>query len=301
VRIVKARYSQVRFRFVDIACLTYFALVGFLLIFFHKNVPHWPRHVVLHAAVIVIILEIVRWGERNCKGSAAWFVRTFYPIAVALLSWGELDAIIPMFFGRYWATGMIIGVEKSLFGVLPSVWVEQFYRPWLDELMNILYSGYYLFMPLIGLTLYFKKKYDAALAALGIGMFTYFVNFFFFFFFPVLSPIMAGPLAGQNIGTWTGYVVASLTRMIQSGGACRGATFPSSHISAAFVWSFAALRYQRPLGYVLLPLAFGVALGTTYLGYHYVLDPIFGFLLALICYPVALKIIKYRKEDPLTS
>jgi membrane-associated phospholipid phosphatase len=66
------------------------------------------------------------------------------------------------------------------------------------------------------------------------------------------------------------------------------------------MWSFVALRYQRPLGYVLLPLAFGVSVATSYLGYHYVLDPIFGFVWALICYPVALKILKSRNEDPLS-
>ena len=300
MRIGKARYNQVRFRFVDIACMLYLALIGLLLIFFHTNVPRWAFHVFLHAVVILLILEVVRWGERSPRGKAAWFLRTFYPVAIALFTWRELDAIIPMFFDNYWATDVIIRVEKSIFGVLPNVWFQQFYRPWLDELMHIFYSGYYLFMPIVTLTLYVKKKYEAALAAFSCVMFMYFVNFLFFFFFPVLSPLMAESLADQNIGSWTGYLVADFTRIIQSGGACRGATFPSSHISAVFVWAFAALRYQRPLGYALLPLAFGVALGTTYLGYHYALDPIAGFLLAVIFYPVALKILKCRNEDPLT-
>ncbi len=296
-----ARYSRVRFRFVDIASMAYLALTGTLLIFFHANIPRWPLHVFLHVFIIILILEVVRWGEKSRRGGAAWFLRTFYPVAIALFTWGELDAIIPMFFSNYWATDVIIRYEKAIFGVLPSVWFQQFYRPWLDELMLIFYSGYYLFMPLVTLTLYFKKKYDAALAAFSCAMFMYFVNFLFFFFFPVLSPCMAESLADQNIGSWTGYVVADLTRFIQAGGACRGATFPSSHISAVFVWALVALRYQRPLGYVLLPLAFGVALGTTYLGYHYALDPIFGMILAFLFYPIALKILKSRNEDPLTS
>jgi membrane-associated phospholipid phosphatase len=299
VNIVKARYSQVRFRFVDIASVSYLSLIAFLLLFFHSHISRWPLYVFLHLLVIFLILEVVRWGEKSRKGTTAWFVRTFYPVAIALFTWGELDAIIPMFFANYWATDVIIRAEKSLFGVLPNVWFQQFYRPWLDELMHIFYSGYYLFMPIVTLTLYVKKKYEAALAAFSCAMFMYFVNFLFFFFFPVLSPLMAESLSGQNIGSWTGYLMADLTRIIQSGGSCRGATFPSSHISAVFVWAFVALRYHRPLGYVLLPLAFGVALGTTYLGYHYALDPIAGFLLAIIFYPVALKILKYRNEDPL--
>ncbi len=294
----KKRYGHVHFRLVDIVCIAYVLLVGFLLVFFHKSVPNWPLFVVIHILVVLGILEFVRWGERHRDNKTRWFVRTFYPIAVSLFAWRELDAIIPMFFGNYWATDVIIRMEKSIFGVLPNVWFQQFYRPWLDELMHVFYSGYYLFMPLVGLILFFKKKYEAALAAFSIGIFTYCANFLLFYFFPVLAPFMADGMADYHIGSWTGYFVVDFTCFVQSTGACRGATFPSSHISAVFVWSFIALRYLRPLGYVLLPLAFGVAISTVYLGYHYALDSIFGLILALICYPIALKIIKSRNEDP---
>jgi len=37
---------------------------------------------------------------------------------------------------------------------------------------------------------------------------------------------------------------------------------------------------------------------TVYLNYHYTLDPLFGLLLAALLYPVALKIVKARGEDP---
>ncbi len=296
----KARYSQVRFRLVDLTCVAYFALTGLLLIFFHGSVSHWLLYVILNGFLILFILEIVRWGEKNRDRKGPWFLRTFYPIAILLIAWGELDGIIPMFFGNYWATDVMIRAEKSVFGVLPILWLQQFYRPWLDELMNFLYSGYYVFMPVVSLTLFIKRKHEAALAAFSFGMFAYLTNFLFFFMLPALSPMMAESLADQNIGSWTGYLFADLTRLLQSDGTCRGATFPSSHISGVFVWSFVALRYQRSLGYVLLPLAFGVAIATPYLGYHYALDPIFGFMWALICYPVALEILKSRREDPLS-
>jgi len=294
-------YGQVRFRLVDIVCMAYFLLIAFLLVFFHMNVPNWPLYVAIHIGVVLGILEIVRWGEKDRDQMIKWFIRIFYPVAVSLLAWRELDTLIPLFFDDYWATDVIIRLEKSSFGVLPNVWFQQFYKPWLDELMNVFYSGYYLFMPLVGLLLFFKKKYEAALAAFSIGIFTYCVNFLLFFFIPVLAPFMAEGMADYNIGSWTGYLVADFTRLIQSGGACRGATFPSSHISAVFVWSFIAFRFLRPLGYVLFLLAFCVAISTVYLGYHYALDSIFGLLLALICYPIALRIIKSRKEDPLVT
>jgi len=297
----KIRYGQVHFRLVDILCMSYLLLIGFLLVFFHKNVPNWPLYIAVHVGVVLGILEVVRSGEKSREKKVKWFIRIFYPLAINVFAWRELDALIPMFFDNYWATDVIIRVEKSIFGGLPNVWFQQFYQPWLDELMHVFYSVYYLFVPLVGIILYFKKKYDAALAAFSIGIFTHFINFLLFFFFPVLAPFMAERMSEHDIGSWTGYWIADFTRLAQSSGACRGATFPSSHVSAMFAWSFIALRYLRPLGYVMFPVAFGVAISTVYLGYHYALDPVFGLILALLCYPVALKILKSRDEDPLAS
>ncbi|MDH4220266.1 MAG: hypothetical protein OEY18_09345 [Candidatus Aminicenantes bacterium] len=126
---MKARYGKIRFRVVDVTCMAYFSLIGLLLIFFHKSVPNWPLYVVLHVVLVLSILEIVRWGEINRHKKILWFLRLFYPIAILLIAWFELDGIIPMLFGNYWATDVIIRVEKSMFGVLPNVWFEQFYRP----------------------------------------------------------------------------------------------------------------------------------------------------------------------------
>ena len=79
-----------------------------------------------------------------------------------------------------------------------------------------------------------------------------------------------------------------------------GGAFPSSHISEAFVIALVALRYEKKLGRVLLPATFGVAVSTVYLGYHHAVDPIFGFIWGGLCYVFTLKLLKLRKEDPLS-
>ncbi|MGB3861432.1 MAG: hypothetical protein WA915_05075, partial [Candidatus Aminicenantaceae bacterium] len=93
------RYSDVRFRVMDIACTGYLGSVGFLLIFFHNTVVFWPRYVLIHAVLVFAILELVRVGEKNPQNKILWFFRTFYPIAVFLIGWSEVGTIVRMFFG----------------------------------------------------------------------------------------------------------------------------------------------------------------------------------------------------------
>jgi membrane-associated phospholipid phosphatase len=283
---------------VDINCLAYLGLIATLLIFFHKSVPHYPRLIILHLAMIFIILEVVRLGEGLPRRGGFWLLRTYYPVAVILFGWGEVDALGRMFFGSYWATDLLIRLEQGIWGGLPGHWFQRFYRPWLDELMNVFYSGYYLYLILATLPLFIKRKYEETLAALSLGTFVLFVNYLLFYLIPALSPAMIDSLSGAPTRTYSGYIVAAFTRAIQAHAAVRGGTIPSSHISEAMIWALAAFRYNRRLGGVLLAFVPAVALSTVYLNYHYALDPICGLLLGALLYPVGLRILKARGEDP---
>jgi len=295
--ITPPRYQNLNLRLMDINSIGYLGLIGFLLIFFHKTVDNWIFFTLLHVVIILTILEFIRAYNKKSHNKVLIIIRMFYPIVLILFGWSEIDYLARMFFGAYWSTAHIIQLEKLIFGVYPTIWVQKFLHPWLDELMNIFYDGYYLFMPLVGVTLFLKRKYKEIFAAFAIGTAVHFSNFILFYFFPTLGPQeMFTEL--QNL-KFTGYIFAELTRILQASGSVRGGTFPSSHVSAAFAWALIALRYERKLGYILLPMSFGVGIATVYLGYHYALDPICGYIWALIVFPVALKIMKKRGEEPL--
>ena len=173
-------------------------------------------------------------------------------IAIILFGWGEVDALGRMFFGSYWATDLIIRAERLIFGGSSTAWFRNWHRPWLDELMAIFYTGYYLFLILASLPLFIKKKYEQTLAVLSLGTCVLFANYFLFYLFPVLSPIMADSPDLPGGATFSGYAFGAFIRFVQAHGAVRGGTFPSSHISEALIWSLAAFRYNRKLGAVLL-------------------------------------------------
>jgi membrane-associated phospholipid phosphatase len=295
------RYSDMRFRLMDIACAGYIGLIGLILIFFHKTVDSWPLYVLIHAVSVFVIFELVRAGERHPQNKILWFCRTFYPIAIFLFGWSEVNTSVRMFFGDFWFTGPAIAMDKFLFGVHPTLWCQQFTSPLLDEIMGFFYASYYLFLPSVVLFLYIKGKRAETLAAFSFLSVTLLSNYFLFYLLPALSPSMAGSLAPLHTKTYTGYFFMKIILAIQQNAGIAGGAFPSSHIAEAFVLTLAALRYEKKLGLVLLPITFGVAVSTVYLGYHHAVDPISGFLWGGICYVVTLKLLKLRDEDPLSA
>ena len=296
----KSRYGHIRFKLMDINCLAYMALIGFLLIFFHKAVKGWPFYVLIHAAWIAIILEIIRLGEKYPERRVSSALRAFYPIAILLYGWLELTPLLLMFFDSYWGTEIIIRWDKIIFGVHPTVWMQRLYQPWLDEIMNFIYAAYYTFFLLIPLYFYARKRKQEACAIYSFATFTYLTNYVFFFLMPVLGPKTVPLLQQLQVKEHTGYLFTFLNRIIQAGGGVAGAAFPSSHVAGALVWMLAGWRYSKKVGIISAPISLTIGVSTVYMNLHHALDPIAGYLWGIICFFVALKLIKKRGEDPRT-
>jgi len=294
----EVEFGHIQFRLMDLFCLSYVFIVGVFLVFFHQAANNWPKYVLLHVVFFVIILEVIRLGEKYPRERILWVLRTFFPVVVIGFSWSEMENIVRMFYGSWWATDVIINLDKTIFGVHPTVWFQNIYQPWLDELMNFFYAAYYLFLPVVSLSLFIKKKKKEALAVFSVISLTYLGNYLLFLLFPAKGPQTVPFLQALQINQSSGYIFAEINRIVQSNASVLGAAFPSSHVSGSLVWALLALRYIRPLGYVMLPISLGVAVATVYLGYHHALDPVFGALWGLLCYSCGITMLKKRKEDP---
>lgn len=285
-------YRAVEWHPVDVLCLLYTGMISVLLLVFHKNVNDWMQILFVNGLLIIATLELLRLASLISGNRFLAFLRVVYPAAFLGWGWNALNSLVPMFFGNYWGTELIIAADKFLFGVHPTVWFQQFQSPWLDELMCVFYTGYYLYMPVIVLSLFFCRKEKEALAVFSLSVFTYFINFICFYLLPTLGPQIVKNLDGFGTNTFSGYYVADLLRQLQENGSVIGAAFPSSHVSGAVIWSLATKRYAPKWGNVLLIFSIGVAISTVYLGYHHGMDPIFGFVLGVCCYKVGVFVLK---------
>jgi membrane-associated phospholipid phosphatase len=276
----------------DRVILVYLAVLGLLVVPFHHDVRHWPMVPAVHAILCLAVAELVRLNSR-VENPVLDFIRTFYPVLWISFAWSEMDNLVTMIF-PYWANAWVVGLDLKLFGVHPTVWVQQWFRPWLTELMNFFYSIYYLFTAMVAFPLYFRGRRRETFEYLFLVMFTFAVCFFLFLFFPAEGAWVV--LKDLHTVQPTGGFFLHFIQWLQAHGTMRGGAFPSSHVAAAVVMALGGLRYNRPVGIVLVPLALGVAAATVYCRYHHAVDAIAGIAMGVLLYAAGTGMLKAARR-----
>ena len=194
----------------------------------------------------------------------------------------------------------VIDADKAMFGVVPSIWLQdRLYTKGsispLDAYCFVIYFSYFAVPVLTGLALWhlhprgFRVYMAATIFMIAFGTVT-------FIFLPTAPPWMAsneGYLPEvQRIGP-------QILNMIKGGvyeqghevvGVNNSAAFPSYHTAhtalvAVVIWSYAP-RW-RPLGVLYLA---SMCFALVYMGEHYVTDEVAGILIAAVGWVVALRV-----------
>jgi len=268
----------------DIYCLSYLKIMILLSIIFQNNLSNGITQTMNHSFILLGTYLILIFRKKYSQNNHLAWIGVAYPVAIIAFGWSSLSQMAPVIYGNYWTTSWVVQFDRLIFGIHPTVWCEQFYRPWLDECMNVFYSGYYLYMPMTVLFLLFNRKHKDLIYALSLASFTYLGCFVLYCIFPTLGPSMTPEIVELSKNSYTGYWISSITKWIQSGGSVVGAAFPSSHVAGSIIWTLIALKIKRPLGIFLALMTPGVALSTVYLGYHHALDSVTGIAWGFFCY-----------------
>jgi len=268
----------------DIVCLIYLKIMLLLSLIYRQNLENDTALIMPHLLFLLGTYLIIIFRQSCPQNRYLFILGIIYPVAIIAFGWNSLSQLVPLIYGNYWATSWVVTFDKFLFGTYPTIWCEQFYRPWLDECMNVFYSGYYLFMPLTLLTLLIKRKHAYLIYALSLASFTYLGSYILYCIFPTLGPSMTPEITELSSQSHSGYLFSAITRWIQSGGSVIGAAFPSSHVAGSVIWTVIALKIRRPIGIFLTLMTPGIAISTVYLGYHHAIDPLSGMIWGFLSY-----------------
>jgi membrane-associated phospholipid phosphatase len=237
------------------------------------------------------------------------------PIAQLLIAWCPLSCILVAYGAAAWINAPLAnrgaagganrlgfalhvggpaGVDEAVFGVLPSVWLQQRlvdgWPHWYDAVAALVYVTHFVSIPLATGVAWFRtrERFAAWLAAV-IG-FTL-LGTAGYVIYPAAPPWLASDHGAfgtvDRISTlgWHYLGIGEIARLGATGQAASNpvAAMPSLHAGAAlliavFFWPVVGVGWRAVLlGYVAL-----MALTLVYTGEHYVVDVVAGWLTAVI-------------------
>ena len=179
----------------------------------------------------------------------------------------------------------LITWDEYLLGFQPAIYLEQFITPDLTDFMYFSYSSFLIYILLFTMYLYVRKKNVAFRETLVSVILTFYIGYVGYVIFPAVGPkftmshlfetSLSGSYITDRLSFLMNYEISEYTRRD---------CFPSLHNGVIFLILLFAFKHEKIYAYLFLPFAIALFISTLYLRYHYFVDMIAGFLLAIIIF-----------------
>lgn len=262
------------------------SLILFTLVFFSvlaccsvSSVEHWQLLVLKNIAVGAAYLLVLLFTSNIQHTFWKFFFRMAPIVLVYAYLFGAVDKL-QMIIQHQWMDDDVLDFEQYLFGVQPTLWLEDYISKPLTEWMMFSYVIYVPLYPILCGIIFYKRGMDAMedyVFTLGITNVLCDIGF-------ILFPV-AGPLYHiKELYTvpLKGYVFTSLGELMRTHLHYAGGSIPSPHAAAATIMWVMAYRYHRPSFWILAPIVLSLYISTFYGRFHYVTDALVGIFVAII-------------------
>jgi membrane-associated phospholipid phosphatase len=227
-------------------------------------------------------------------GRTVTFLHHFSPILFVVLIYEFLGDLIQYL--QPDIDPLLIQIDFFIFGVHPTLWMEQWIVPWFTDIMSLAYFSYYFIPVVLIAVLYLKNRmveFDRAMFVLAFG---YYVSFIGYILFPAIGPryalthLYSVHLQGSFI---TDFVRDTLNALEHNKRDC----MPSGHTQIVLIALYLAHRYERLIFYIFLPIICALVFSTVYLRYHYVVDIFAGVVLAIGCVMIGPRLYRWWNRE----
>ncbi len=272
----KSTFYQNRLRSADAVTIGY-QLIALLLIFTHfSKVEHAALFTAFHVAVILLLAYLPKLPQNKYLD----FLRYWNPIIIIPINFTELHFLVHTI-NPVDMDAALIAIDKAIFGVNPTVWLERLTNPVLTEYFQIVYSTFYFLPIILAVLLYRSERLEEFDFFALIMVYGFYLSYIGYFLVPAVGPrftldhLQSFPLKGLFFTEIIRHVLDSLENIQRD-------AFPSGHTAMTFLTMYYAAKYHKKYFYVLLIIGSSLILSTVYLRYHYVADVLGGIAMACI-------------------
>jgi len=281
-----------------------FAYLGFsssMVCAFSKNLSHPSALLGVQAMVAALICMLCLAHERaearaRREGvrfaTRFWhFWRHWYPHLFFLFCFEELAYLVHLV-NPDWQDRKLIAFDHWMFGVHPAVWLEQFSTPLRNDVLQLAYLSYFVYLLVLGGILYYRREWHAYWSVMTYSAVAYGIGYAIAILFPIESPWYA--MTGMWHGELQGGVFTATINFIEHYGRVRGAAFPSEHVAGSVAVLWGAWRFRRWLFWVMLPIVGAMCFSTVWGRYHYAADILGGITTGTLGYVIGDRIVRRR-------
>jgi membrane-associated phospholipid phosphatase len=265
---------------------------------FNSIIEYWYVLSAVNIILVIIITSFVvkyesKIPEEKEKHSFLKVLRFWYPVLIILYIFKEIYLLIHPVNPNDIDT-VLINMDFGMLGVNPTQWIYRFANPALTELLQIVYIMYYLVIPLYGIELFLKKRYEDFQFSVFVLFSGFYIAYALYFIFPAVGPrfylhdfySIEKELPGLFL-TNPFRVILNFAESIPVGvpnpqDYVQRDAMPSLHAEIAILLAYLSKKLGMKSFYFYLPYCLLMLLATIYLRYHYAVDLIAGALIALL-------------------
>jgi len=245
-----------------------------------------PGGLLLVYLILFGVLVLVTWlvPKEDRLPAPLDFLIDFYPAVFLPILFNMLEPLIAALRGGA-RDDLLIAIDRAMFGVDVSVWMQRFARPLVNDVFYCFYATYYFLALTLGLILWLRDR-PAARRFVFTLMVVYYVSYAGYFIVPALGPRFAQAnlytvsLTETPVSRFINDTINSLEKT-------KFDVFPSGHTMVSVAVLLVAWKRARDVFWWLLPIATGLIISTVYCRFHYVIDLIAGASLAVVTVPFA--------------
>ena len=266
---------------VDLLSLSLIALLSVIAVVFSRSVPSWGWLIARYALLALVIVSVALYTFGSQSGKLALSVHAFLPVFIIPVIFDSLGDLIPSIWPRY-LDDILIHIDRGLFGVNPTVWMERFIHPMLTNFLQLAYISYYFIPISLGIVLAARKKQNNFDEAIFGIVLCFYLSYIGYLLFPAIGPrFTLGHL--QTTGFQASPMALAIQNALNRLENTKTDAFPSGHTAVALMTLYYAWKSrEKVLFWTLIPVVSSLVISTVYLRYHYVIDVIAGVLLSTL-------------------
>lgn len=279
----------------------YFFLISLNMIFYER--VHYTINLLVIEILTIVFVFIVAYQHQSVNNSLWKNLHFWYLAPMIFITFKQLYFMVhPIHPTDY--DELLIKIDRFLLGVDPTHWLYQFSHPIITEILQIVYTSFYLLPIIVGIDLLKNRRFEEFEFAAFLIVYGFFLSYLGYFSLPAVGPrftlhdfynidkelpgLFLTPYLREfvNIGESIPNGTINPHLLVQRD------VFPSGHTQMTLLTMYATIKFNTKTRYFIIPIGTLLIISTVYLRYHYVIDVIAGAIFMIITLWTGKKIYK---------